>query len=108
MLEAIWADAHSHIFDFLTAYLIKLLNQYNSQQHICSHGRYYTVRRPLRIHLQQVRYFIEFDTIQKSYRIACYITENMRRVKERMIDSTDEATYVKLSTDELVSRMDLI
>jgi len=43
MLETIWADAHSHIFDFLTADLIKLLNQYNSQKHICRHRRDYTV-----------------------------------------------------------------
>ena len=34
--------------------------------------------------------------------------KNMRWNKERIIDSIDEATYVKQSTDELAYRMDLI
>ena len=34
--------------------------------------------------------------------------KNMRWNKERIIDSIDEATYIKLSTDELASRIDLV
>jgi len=29
MLEAVWTAVHSYIFNFLTAHLKKILNQYN-------------------------------------------------------------------------------
>mgnify|MGYP004005569093 CR=1 FL=1 len=59
--------AHSYIFDFLTAHLMKLLNQYNSHKYIYIVMKgYITARWLLRLHLQQAKYFIEFDTMLKS------------------------------------------
>jgi len=52
--------------------------------------------------------FYRIRSILESIEQLVISQKNMRWIKERIIDSIDEATYIKLSTDELASRMDLI